>query len=190
MRFGLRAPVLILSRHYQPVRLSTARQAFELLFIGRAAALDENYQSYDFEGWSGLPVGEADESIGTIQGRLRVPRLVVLTTQQRTRPAAVPLTRRNVFLRDGFVCQYCSVRPPARDLSLDHVVPKSRGGGSTWDNLVTACRDCNRIKGHKLLVECGMVPTRKPARPRWSAVVHEWVAPRHFEEWEPFLMAC
>lgn len=187
---GLRAPVLILSRHYQPVRLSTARQAFELLFIGRAAALDGNYQSYDFEAWAGLPIGLDDESVGTTQGPLRVPRLIVLSTQHQTRPAMVPLTRRNVFLRDGFVCQYCESRLAVKDLSLDHVVPRSRGGGSTWDNLVTACRRCNRVKGHKLAAECGMEPVKKPARPRWSTVVQDWVAPRRFEEWDPFLVAC
>lgn len=182
--------MLVLSRTYQPVRLATARHAFELMFIDRASALDENYQSHNFASWSSLPVGPEDEAIGTTQGPIRVPRLAVLVTQQQTRLAVVPLTRRNVFVRDGYLCQYCSKKPVSRDLSLDHVVPRSRGGGSTWENLVTACRHCNRVKGHQLPSECGMHPKRTPGRPRWSSAVQEWVAPRRFDEWEPFLVAC
>ena len=186
----MRAPVLVLNRQYQPVRLINARQAFELLYIGRAVALDEAYQAHDFAGWAELPANPPAESVGTPRGPIRVPRLVVLGTHHRTRPASVPLTRRNVFLRDAFRCQYCGVRPPSRDLSLDHVVPRSRGGRSTWDNLVTACAECNRIKGHRLTSECGMHPKGSVGRPRWSRVVKEQIAPREFKEWEPFLVAC
>jgi 5-methylcytosine-specific restriction endonuclease McrA len=187
--YGIRAPVLVLNRFYQPVRLTTARHAFELLYMGRAAALDESYQTHDFEQWMTLAAEPPQEFIGTARGRLRIPRLVVLSTHHRTRPASVPLTRKNVFLRDESMCQYCGVRPPSRDLSLDHVVPKSRGGRSTWENLVTACGGCNRKKGQRLTIECGMIPRRIPARPRWSSVVHQEVAPRRFEEWDAFLVA-
>jgi 5-methylcytosine-specific restriction endonuclease McrA len=188
--FGLRAPVLVLNRHYQPVRLTTARQAFELLYMGRANALDENYVAYEFEVWADLPATEGYETIGTLRGPIRIPRLIVLVTHARTRPATVPLTRRNVFLRDGHTCQYCGTRPPSRDLSLDHVVPRSRGGRSTWENLVTACGPCNRLKGQSLPAECGMIPRRIASKPRWSTVIQEVVAPRRFAEWDPFLAAC
>ncbi|MEM9190070.1 MAG: HNH endonuclease [Myxococcota bacterium] len=186
---GLKAPVLVLNRYYQPVRVTTARQAFELLFMGRAVALDDVYQSHDFGQWCELDVHEGCSCIGTTRGALRVPRLVVLATHSKTRRANARLTRDNVFRRDDYTCQYCGRRPGKRQLSLDHVVPKSRGGPARWDNLVTACADCNRRKGHKLPAECGMHPRNSPAEPRWSVVVCGDFDTR-FAEWEPFLEAC
>lgn len=74
-------------------------------------------------------------------------------------------TRFNVFLRDSFYCQYCSTKSPAEDLTFDHVVPRSRGGRTKWDNVVTACQSCNLKKGNRLPRECGMALQRYPERP-------------------------
>ena len=74
-------------------------------------------------------------------------------------------TRFNVFLRDSFLCQYCGDTYPAEDLTFDHVVPRSRGGRTTWTNVVTACQGCNLLKGDRLLQECGMTLRRKVNRP-------------------------
>ncbi len=187
MSYGLSAPVLVLNRSYSPVRVTTARQAFEMLYQGRAWALSRVFESHDFEQWSSLEPADDDEHVGTPSGRLLVPRLVLLATFNRVPQAPVRLSRRNVFLRDGYQCQYCGRRPPVRDLNLDHVTPRSRGGRSTWDNLVTSCRECNLKKGRALPHECGMVLSSRPVRPRWSAAVQLEAAPRRFEEWEPFL---
>ena len=187
MSYGLSAPVLVLNRSYAPVRVTTARQAFEMLYQGRALALTERYESHDFETWATLEVLDAHEHVGTPGGRLRVPRLVLLATFDRVPRAPVRLSRRNVFLRDGYQCQYCGVRPPVRELNLDHVIPRSRGGRGTWDNLVTSCRDCNLAKGRALPDECGMKLLSTPKRPRWSAAVQLEAAPRWFKEWDPFL---
>jgi len=185
--YGLRAPVLVLNRNYAPVRVTTARQAFEMLYQGRAHALAEGYEPCDFAMWCLIDAGPDHERIGTPGGWLRVPRLMLLCTYDRVPQAPVRLSRRNVFLRDGYRCQYCGEQPPTRDLNLDHVVPRSRGGRSTWDNLVTSCRPCNLRKGRALPAECGMEPALVPRRPRWSAAVQLEIAPRRFAEWEPFL---
>jgi 5-methylcytosine-specific restriction endonuclease McrA len=187
MSYGLTAPVLVLNRSYAPVRVTTARQAFEMLYQGRAFALSEQYETHDFEEWASLEALEDHEHIGTPGGRLRVPRLVLLCTFDRVPRAPVRLSRRNVFLRDGYQCQYCAERPPVRELNLDHVIPRSRGGRSTWDNLVTSCRQCNLKKGRALPEECGMALLNEPTRPRWSAAVQLEAAPRWFKEWDPFL---
>jgi 5-methylcytosine-specific restriction endonuclease McrA len=76
-----------------------------------------------------------------------------------------PLTRYNIYLRDGFTCQYCRVGFHARDLTFDHVVPRCRGGLTTWENIATACSDCNRRKGAMSLERCGLTLVRKPSRP-------------------------
>jgi len=186
---GLRSPVLVLNRSFQPVRVTTARQAFEMLFQGRAHALDAVYEPHDFEAWAAVEPARAEEAIGTPRGALRIPRPLLLRTFNRVPRAPVRLSRRNVFLRDGHTCQYCGVRPPVRDLNLDHVVPRSRGGRSTWDNLVTSCRSCNLRKGGQMPDEFGTRPRKVPTRPRWSAAIQLELAPRRFAEWEPFLEA-
>lgn len=153
----------------------------------RAYALDAGYEPHDFESWRRLPPREDDETIGTLGGPVVVPRLLILATAKRVPVAEVRLSRRNVFLRDEHTCQYCHRHLPARDLNLDHVVPRSRGGPSTWENLVTSCKECNLKKGRKLPAECGMHPKRPPRRPRFRAAVHLVAGHRSFAEWDPFL---
>lgn len=170
-----------------PVRITTARDALVLLFLGRARALDSSFEPLDFEQWRKSHPANDDESIGTISGALRVPRVLQLTTYNRVPRATVRLSRRNIYLRDDHTCQYCSERPGTRELNLDHVVPRSRGGRSSWDNLVTSCRECNLEKGGLTPDEAGMRLRRKPVQPAWSAVAHLAAGPRRFTEWEPFL---
>ena len=95
---------------------------------------------------------------------MRVPSVIALKTYipLSRRPA---FTRFNVFLRDRFVCQYCGSALPASELTFDHVIPRSRGGRTTWKNVVTACTECNLKKGNKLPRESGIRPRRKPVEP-------------------------
>jgi 5-methylcytosine-specific restriction endonuclease McrA len=186
--YGLRAPVLVLNRSYQPVRVTTARVAFEMLYLGRARAVGAGFELHDFAAWARVPPRGDDEAVGTPSGAIRIPRVLLLATYNRVPRATVRLSRRNVFLRDAHTCQYCGARPPLRDLNLDHVLPRSRGGRSSWDNLVTSCRPCNLKKGGALTHECGMQPSRTPSRPRWSASVHLVASSRRFKEWEPYLV--
>jgi 5-methylcytosine-specific restriction endonuclease McrA len=184
---GLASPVLVLNRSFQPVRITTARHAFTLLYLGRARALDARYEPMDFEAWASLIPGPQEDAIGTPRGPIRVPRVLVLVGYNRVPSAPLRLSRRNVFLRDAFTCQYCGGRPPVRDLNLDHVLPRSRGGKSSWDNLVTSCRTCNVKKGYATPEECGMVPRHKPHRPNWSMALRMAAPTTRFVEWEPFL---
>ncbi len=184
---GLQSPVLVLNRSFQPVRITTARHAFTLLYLGRARALDARYEPVDFEQWSAVAPSIGDDAIGTPRGPIRVPRVLILSGYNRVPSAPLRLSRRNVFLRDAFTCQYCSGRPPLRDLNLDHVLPRSRGGKSSWDNLVTSCRTCNVKKGHATPEECGMIPRSKPHRPNWSMALRMAAPSTRYAEWEPFL---
>jgi 5-methylcytosine-specific restriction endonuclease McrA len=181
------APVLVLNRNYLPVRLTTARNAFELMYLGRARALDTTYEPYDFHTWVKMEPQEGDELVGTSRGAIRVPRVLLLTTYNRVPRVPLRLSRRNVFLRDQYTCQYCGESRSVRDLNLDHVLPRSRGGRSTWENLVTSCRPCNLEKGGKTPEEAGKLLLRRPTRPSWSVVSQLATCPRRCAEWEPFL---
>ena len=109
-------------------------------------------------------LSEYDRAIRSPSVAIRLPSVVAL---KRYRPLArrPAFTRFNVFLRDSFACQYCHGPLPVEDLTFDHLVPRSRGGRTTWDNVVTACSACNLTKGNRLPRECGMRPERKPRAP-------------------------
>ena len=184
---GLAAPVLVLNRNFAPVRITTARHAFTLLFLGRARALDARFEPHGWDDWAGAKPEPDDETVGTMRGPIRVPRVLLLVSYGRVPSAPLRLSRRNIFLRDSFTCQYCGERPHVRELNLDHVLPKSRGGKSTWDNLVTSCRECNLKKGFKLPDECGMVLRARPARPGWSTALRMAAPSQRYPEWGPFL---
>ena len=185
--YGLTAPVLVLNRSFQPVRVTSARRAFIMLYAGAARALDAGFEPHDWRSWAAQELAPVDESVGTPSGPIRVPRVLVLVGYNRVPRSAVRLSRRNVFLRDGYRCQYCGDRPSVADLNLDHVNPRPRGGRSTWENLVTSCRDCNLRKGRATPEECGMHPLRIPVRPTWTAAAQLAASPRRFADWEPFL---
>ncbi len=186
----LSLPVLILNRHFQPVQVTTAKRAFVLLYGGAANALDEEGEPYDFDLWRTLPVRDGDDIVPIVGGGLRVPRVLHLHRYDRTPRVTVRLTRRNLMFRDAHTCQYCGKRPPLRELNIDHVMPRSRGGGDTWENLVTACRVCNLRKGWKTPEEANMNLARRPFRPKWSMTAQILLGTGStFKEWEPFLKA-
>lgn len=190
MTDALSRPVLVLNRVFQPIQLTTAKRAFVLLYGGSAHALDESGEAYDFDLWRSLPVRAADDSVAIIGGALRVPRVLHLQRYDRTPRIAVRLTRRNLMFRDGHQCQYCGKKPPIRDLNIDHVMPRSRGGADTWENLVTTCRVCNLRKGSRTPEEANMRLPRRPTRPKWSTSAQILLgAALKYREWEPFLQA-
>jgi 5-methylcytosine-specific restriction endonuclease McrA len=187
----LTLPVLALNRHFHPVQVTTARRAFLLLFGDAAHAVDEAGEVYDFTSWRRLPVRDSDDGLPIVGGSLRVPRVLHLRRYERVRRPTVRLSRRNVMLRDAHQCQYCLKRPPVRDLNIDHVVPRSRGGADSWENLVTACRPCNLRKGRRTPEEASMRLLRAPTAPRWSASMLLLLGrPEPFKEWEPFLKSA
>jgi 5-methylcytosine-specific restriction endonuclease McrA len=183
----LSTQVLVVNRHFQAVHITSARRAFVLLWSEVARAMDEAWQTHDFSAWAGLPVREGDLSMGTSRGEIRIPRLLQLTTYDRIPRSTVRLTRRNVFLRDAHTCQYCARRATPRELNLDHVMPRSRGGPMTWENVVCSCRVCNLRKGGRTPTEANMRLIRKPVRPRWSPILALAFSPSRPTEWEPFL---
>jgi 5-methylcytosine-specific restriction endonuclease McrA len=185
----LRSPVLVLNRLFQPVRITTARCAFRMLYTGTARALDGDGEFRDFDQWRALPVRDGfDDFVPIVGGRLRIPRIIYLRRYARLWRPSVRLTRRNVMLRDGHRCQYCGRPATERALNIDHVLPRARGGLDSWDNLVTACQSCNRRKGERTPQEAGMPLRRRAAEPRWSLAAQLLAgSPATFDEWEPFL---
>lgn len=183
----LNSSVLVLNRSYLPVHVTSVRRAFSLLYQGIARAVNEEYQTFDFGEWSQLAVARDSDSIGTYRGRIRVPRVIVLIAFDRLPKRHVRFSRINIMSRDKFQCQYCGLRPPRSELNLDHVIPRSLGGRSTWENVVTSCVDCNRRKGGRTPRQARIELVRKPVRPRWTPLMHLMMSTHPYDEWRPFL---
>lgn len=186
----LTLPVLLLNRHFAPVSVATVRRSFVLLYGGAARAVDGNGETYDFAAWLGMPIRGDDDGIPTVSGSVRVPRVLHLLRYDRAPRVAVRLSRRNLMIRDQYQCQYCGRRPNPRDLNVDHIIPRSRGGLDSWENLVVSCRVCNLRKGRRTPGEAGMSLLSTPHHPRWSTVTQIRLVMREpFAEWQPFLQA-
>ncbi len=180
----LSSNVLVLNRNYIPIDTTSVRRAFILLYQEVAKVVDEQYQTFDFPSWSALSVETHHESIGMINRMIRVPRVILLTAFDRMPRKTVRFSRLNVFLRDHNTCQYCNQRFSRAELNIDHVIPKSRGGETSWENVVCSCLDCNRRKGGMTPAEAKMFLKRKPIRPRWSFLLNH--QKQACEAWKPF----
>lgn len=181
------AAVLVLNRVYQPVHITTAERALCLLYRGIARAMDRHYQLYNFESWAALASGVNDDVLHTVSRVIRIPRVVVLLAFDRIPHGRVRFSRHNIYTRDQLTCQYCGKKPPARELNLDHVVPRAQGGRTTWENIVCSCIACNLRKGCKTPELAGMRLLRKPMRPRWYQVLRPPFARAPCDDWRPFL---
>lgn len=171
--------VLVLNRNWQAIHVCSVNRAIALLVQDLAYVVTENYETYNFDSWRSFSqaaeeaeaMGRSVRYIHSPSFRLRVPDVILLTRYTRVPPRTVKFNRRNIYLRDNYQCQYCGCKPCREELTIDHVNPRSRGGRSTWENVVLACQDCNSRKGSKLLPIKGMALLKQPKKPHWLAVV-------------------
>jgi hypothetical protein len=183
----LNSSVLVLNRAFFPVHVTTARRAFCLLYAGLAKAINEQYEMFDFPSWNALAIAEGDETVGLVGRAMKVPRVVVLVAYDRIPRRNVRFSRRNVFVRDRSTCQYCGRSFPTSELNLDHVVPRSLGGKTTWENIVCSCVPCNKKKGGSHPDQAGMRLVKAPGPPRWSPEYSFSLRRPIHKEWMPFL---
>ena len=141
----LQMPVLVLNASYEPINICGARRALVLVLKGIARTEEEH----------GLTL-HAQRSL------IAMPSVIRLLEYRRIPHQTRALSRKNILLRDRNSCQYCGVVLPSGELTLDHVIPRSRGGNSTWENLVACCHSCNRQKGNQFPVEADMKLMREP----------------------------
>jgi 5-methylcytosine-specific restriction endonuclease McrA len=179
--------VLVLNRVYQPIHVTSVRRAIGLLYQGVARAIDEQFQLFDFESWASLAAAEHEEAIQTPSRRILVPRVIVLVALEVRPRVRVRFSRFNVYARDESRCQYCGRRLPRSELNLDHVVPRSRGGRTSWDNVVCSCIACNLRKGGRTPEEAGMRLLHAPVQPRWSPLFRSAARRAFCRQWMPFL---
>jgi len=154
---------------------------------------DGRYVSYDFHDWTEVSHFKREfeaaryDWVRTVRFDLAVPRIIRVLTFARLPRQEVKFNRRNLFARDASTCQYCGKRFSTAQLSLDHVVPRSQGGPSTWDNMVCACVKCNVRKGGRTPEQANMKLIRKPVKPRRNPVVSIKLTDHRYASWKQFL---
>ncbi len=186
--------VLVLNRLWQAVNIVAAPRAFSLLFQEHACVIhcdDSGYMVYGIDEWllysEENPARHEGDHIHTVRLKIRVPKILLLKSYDRLPVKEIRFTRQNLFERDGYVCQYCGDLFGPRELNLDHVIPRERGGRTTWENITTSCQRCNSRKANRLPHEAGMRLLRKPRRPSWRPFVSVAARDRLDDAWTHFL---
>jgi len=193
MSLALNQQVLVLNRLWQAVNVCSVRRALSLLFEGNAQVVfgdnDGDFKTYSFSQWRDLSQSQTheEESIGTISFRIRVPQVILLMVFDRLPKKEVKFTRHNIFERDKNTCQFCAATLDRRDLNLDHVIPRDRGGPTTWENIVCSCIPCNTRKANRTPAEASMRLIRKPKRPKWRPFVQVNFGSLVHDSWKHFL---
>ena len=194
---ALDASVLVLNKMFMAVHVIGVRRAFCLLCKDLAEVVSlENGQflTYDFASWRELSEYRArhfrqedDDWVRTVNSEIQVPRVIRLLGYEKLPRQTVKFNRRNIFARDRNTCQYCGRVFPTSELSLDHVVPRTQGGQSTWINLVCACTRCNARKGGRTPHQAHMHLIRKPVKPNRNPVLGLRLGSDKYASWRAFL---
>lgn len=168
--------VLVLNSDYEPLNVCNLRRAIILVYLGKADILHTR--------------AGAEESVPLVSAEgeaFHAPSVVKLRHHVRRPLPELKLSRRSIFARDNYTCQYCG--STGKDLTIDHVVPKRMGGGAQWENLVACCRRCNTKKGDKLAEKIGMKLMRQPRRPRYTPYIslNKYVAGAKHSVWKDYL---
>ena len=194
---ALDASVLVLNRTFLAVHIISVRRAFCLLCkdLAEVVSLDDGqFNTYDFTSWAELSAYRAaqfrkdeDDWVRTPTAEIQAPRVIRLLAYDKLPKQTVKFNRRNIFARDHNQCQYCGKRFPTTELSLDHVIPRSQGGQSTWENIVCACVGCNVRKGGRTPKQAHMSLIRKPEKPKRSPMLNLKLTHRKYQSWKTFL---
>ena len=162
--------VLVLNQNYEPLNITNARRGVALVYLGKAVVVETDSQVLHSPSVS-----------------FEMPTVVRLAYYVRRPTPQLKLTRRSIIARDGHRCQYCGKR--AQAVTIDHVIPRHRGGRTDWSNLVCACIKCNNKKGNRTPKEAGMSLIRKPIRPRYVPYISfaKFVAACKNERWTHYL---
>ena len=162
-------PTLMLNRNWQPVGVAPVRRSLVLLWNGTARVVDPaDYQLYTWADWAAMAPRDGEPMVRTVRQPIRVPEVLSLITYDRVPTNSVTFSRRNIFKRDRYTCQYCGNQPGPEELTIDHVIPRAQGGESTWENCVLACVACNARKADRTPEQARMRLPRRPHKPQWK----------------------
>lgn len=197
MSTTLNNKVLVLNKAWQVVDTTTVKEALGKIVTGAAKVVGRDYGTYDFDSWvetwsdlAELAKMEEMETIKTAHMTFPIPEVIV-NEYGGFHNMSARFSRRNLFLRDDYTCQYCGLQSEdKKKFNLDHVVPKSRGGQVNWENIVLSCIPCNTKKGSRTPEEANMKLKKEPVKPHWSQLRGK-IGTEHVPEfWKSFVDAA
>lgn len=177
---------LLLNKSWAPLRIITLRKALTLVFKEAAMIIDyPSYQEFTWDDWSQLRPKATDEAICAGRIFLRVPEIVKVLRYDRIPQPKQTFSRRTLYKRDHMTCQYCGRKPPPDEWTIDHVLPVSQGGKTTFENCVLACYSCNSKKANRTPEQAHMKLLTVPKAPSLNAFRGELVKP--IKSWQAFI---
>lgn len=183
---------LVLNKGWTPVGTVTLQRAIIMLFSTyednqpKAKIIDhETYQTFSWDDWSKLRPLMTDEALVGASVNFKIPEIILLTRYEKMPKPKVHFSRRTLYKRDNNMCQYCGCKPGSEELSIDHVVPRSHGGKTTWENCVLACVKCNSKKANRTPKQAGMIPLKKAEKPQLHLFRFDTLKP--VKSWTAFL---
>lgn len=183
--------VLVLNRNWQAIHVKTPAQAFCMMAADVATALDiegnGSMHPIKWGDWLALPIRKEDNSVRTVHGPVRVPTVIVLANYAKVPKRRPKFSARNVWKRDGAICQYTGRKLAPHEGNIDHVVPRSRGGRTAWENCVLAHKEINSRKADRLPEEAGLRLRRQPSAPRELPATILIQNAHRVQDWEIFL---
>jgi 5-methylcytosine-specific restriction endonuclease McrA len=184
--------VLVLNKGWSPVGAITVQKAIVMLWSEyangepKARIVDfPSYQQFTWADWSKFRPAATDEAIRAANISFKIPEIILLSRYERLPAPKAHFSRRTLYKRDHYTCQYCGARPGSEELSIDHVLPKSQGGGTTWENCVLACVECNSRKADKTPEQAKMKLLTVPKKPKAS--IFRCDLAKKIDSWQSFL---
>lgn len=198
---ALNANVLVLNRFYQAIRIVNVRRAFtllckdlaEVIHIEQLADGGQQWLNLDFMSWREMSELKREfephlfDWVHTVKIPIAVPRIIRLLGYDKLPRQDVKFNRRNIFARDSNRCQYCGKKFHTSELSLDHIIPRSQQGKTSWDNIVCCCIKCNVKKGGRTPEQARMKLLSKPVKPKRSPVINVRLTDKRYASWKQFL---
>ncbi len=162
---ALNKSVLVLNKIWLPIRVIPAYRALVLIFANKASAVDPNYFTYNWEEWLKQLILKTDSVIVSSHQDIKVPEIIVLSMYDKIFKKNVKLTKRNLYIRDGYKCQYTGERMKESEADIDHIIPRSMGGRNSWNNMVVCSKEVNRRKADRTPEQAGLKLIKKPTKP-------------------------
>lgn len=186
-----RNTVLVLNKNWQAVGIKSPADTFAMLMTDAATGLDIRGLDYMiplcWSDWVQLPVGEEDDFVQTINQKIKIPKVIILSRFDKVPKKRPRFSQKNIWIRDNFTCQYTGKKLKPGEGNIDHIVPKSRGGETDWSNCVLACKKVNAKKANATPEEAGLRLLKRPEPPKELPVYH-YITNRHgIKEWDIFL---
>jgi 5-methylcytosine-specific restriction endonuclease McrA len=182
--------VLILNKNWIPINTTTARNSFSLMYADNAKGLlieDDRFLSLEWNEWIKLDIKDKDDFVRTVNGHIKIPNIIVLNYNDKIPKQVIKFTQKNLWERDNYTCQYTGKKLNKNNGNIDHIVPRSQGGKTSWENCVLAHKQINALKADRTPEQAGLKLIKKPKAPRVMPVSFYIRNNQNIKEWDMFL---